>query len=463
VTSVAQAFECSRDASFTECIDYEADLGTYINDELSEYEVFSSRCPTNEKLALTRRFLREVPEVYLRDQFQEAFAYFHDLVRQLKPMTPERLLDCYSGVKRRRYASAYEHLLNNPLEKKHFLIQSFAKKERTKDISGYPRMVHHISYEAMFELLRYIKPIEQKFYKIRIDINGLRCAGTSVAKGLNGVQRFKLIQRKLSRFKNPCILSLDCSSFELHVAREYLLDENQLFSAFYKYDKYFEEMLSYMVDHRGFTQCGHKWSKKGGRVSGIPHTALGNTLCMLVAIVQLAYNLPRLELDVLSDGDDTLLFMERDTLDLRVLVEHFHTLGHELRVDKVSYSLEDVLFCQHRFLDGGMVRCPEEILNKALVGISPLAQSHTLGYYCGIGHGLRATYGFIPELVPSINALIALSSTPAQVNEYWLSMRQDVQPLSSGRIFDIYPDCDIFAAEQRVFKFCDLIRSQYHR
>lgn len=283
---------------------------------------------------------------------------------------------------------------------------------------------------------------------MRFDVENLTAEETVVAKGANGNRRYELISAKMSRFKNPCVFSLDCSSFELHTDYEYLKDEIDILRAFYPHDKYWKWITSNLFHNFGHTSNGVTWARIGGRVSGDAHTGLANTLAMIIAVLQLAINNPHVKMDFLSDGDDTLLFFERGTLQFGMIQNHFRLFGHQLRLDKIAYCLEDVLFCQHRFLDGCMIRSPKDIIDKALVAVSNLAKQQPTTYYAGIGKGLRAVYGVIPEILQIAEKLISLDPTAEPTSEYWLKHPQKGS-LEVGRVFDIFDD-DMSAAASMV-------------
>lgn len=448
VESTAAPFEVSQDASLVVGEDMNGHLGTFYKTPNVPYHVWSARSQTNDILGLTRRLLRPVPTRFDPNRFEGATDYFIQRARQLRPMSREQLLECYVGAKKTRYALACENLALTPLAKRDFEISSFTKRERCNDFTKYPRMVHHRSYEAIFELLRYIKPLEHFLYKKKIRVNGLQSETTNVAKGLNGNRRAEIIRQKFESIHNCEVLSLDCSSFELHTSLVYLLSENNIMMAHYKHDKYFRWMCSNLLINFGRTDNGVRWSRRGGRVSGDAHTGFGNTLCMLLIVTQFAMDNPHIRLDTLSDGDDTLLFYEKGTVTVQQITEHFAAAGHELRVDNVTDDYEKILFCQHRFIDGVMVRDPKEILEKALTVTNSLTEISPRDYFASIGKGLKAVYGVIPEIRTAANMLIELNPDVPATEQYWLKHPQTGE-IEVGRISDIF-DTDYSMAVEEV-------------
>lgn len=428
-----------------------ASSDSYLKLSILDFEVFGST-QHNESLGLARRLLRDVPERFVVDDFIEAGNYiFFNLVKQLQKLTPDQLLSHYSGGKKKKYQKAYADLLDFPLTPKHFYATSFVKKARVSDVSEYPRMVHFRKYGAIFELLRYVKPIEACLYKQKLRVNQLISVGRCVAKGRNGSQRAKDIEKKWDAFKDPECLSLDCSSFELHVSKDYLEMENLLLRAFYKRDKYLKWMLKNMLYNTGFTMCNMKWSRTGGRISGDAHTGLGNTLAMLVCVIGLSFRYPMIKMDCYSDGDDTLLFLERGSLDYQLIVEHFAAFGHELRLDGVAHVIEDIVFCKHHLLDGFYIRNPLEIVQKSLVILNSSVTSveKLIEHLGALGKGIMASYGCIPELRRFINVMISFDKNAEPSSEFWLNYLRQEGSLAVGRIYDVY-DFDSSALESIV-------------
>jgi hypothetical protein len=158
-------------------------------------------------------------------------------------------------------------------------------------------------------------------------------------------------------------------------------------------------------------------------------------------MVQYALDNPGFNFDVLSDGDDTLMFYEKGTLTIDSIVDHFALAGHELRVDGVTDVFSDILFCQHRFVGDVMVRNPEEIMEKALTVTNSLTQVSPTDYFAGIGKGLLAVYGVIPEMRSIAKMLIDLNPNAPHTSVYWLKFPQEGE-LAVGEIFNLYP-CDL--------------------
>jgi hypothetical protein len=438
VESTAPELLLAPTSSFVEnSIDY-GKRGTYTSYALSGYMVWETNSIKNERLAITRRLLQQPTFNFRPNTLDGAVRYFRNRAKPLEPMERESVINGYGGAKKQRYQRAADSLDHEELTRADFKISSFVKAERVLDIEKYPRMVHFRNYRQILELLRYIKPIEHTLYKKRLVVprTELRSTGRCVAKGLNGNERYELIKSKFDSFENPVCLSLDCSSFELHVARGYLIEEFRILRSYYKGDKYLEWILSNMLDNKGMTKMGQRWRRRGGRVSGDALTGLGNTLAMLVIMVQYAKDNPNIEFDILSDGDDTLFFCNERDLDEESIQNAFREAGHLLRVDGKANCLGDIIFCQHKPLDGSMVRSPMEIIEKCLV--VPRKVNDYYDHVAGVAKGLRAVYGNIPELRHTLDLVIKLSPTAKISDEYWLRFPQ-TGLIEVGRIWDAFP------------------------
>ena len=434
VSSDAEEYPLGPGSTLKGISDEDGRAGEYWHAGL--YEMYATKSIRNERLALTRRLLREPTYRCDITRLQEGREFLGRRKRGLTPLTTQELLDKYGGMKLARYQQAVSELEAYGLHVEDFKISSFVKKERVNDRTTYPRMVHHRDYKAIFEVLRYVKVFEKKFYQFEHNINGFMTEGRVVAKGLNGNQRHDLIKRKFDRFSHCQVLSLDCSSFELHVSIEIMEAYFSYVSGFYPSDSYLKWMFSHMIHHFGRTMMGQKWSRTdGGLISGDAITSSLATYLMVLACVQYSIE-TGIEIDFLSDGDDTLMFFEEGSVDFTHLQAFFADIGFLLRLDGVTTVFEEIIFCQHRFVDGCMIRNPEEIISKALTICSNSFYDDPEAYISSLGKCLKSVYGVIPEMVPIFDTLITVDRE-IELGDYWLKMPQE-KSIAEGAIFDYF-------------------------
>jgi hypothetical protein len=188
-------------------------------------------------------------------------------------------------------------------------------------------------------------------------------------------------------------------------------------------DPLFAQLLSWTIVNKVTTSKGLKYTAVGGRMSGDMDTALGACLLML-SLLGLYFEGSSVHWDTLDDGDDIILIVEQDDY-ISVnsgIVNHFLDLGQEIKVEKVAYCLEEVVWCQSTpiNIDGDykFVRSPAKVLSGALVGPKWLQMRsdrsrRALANTIGLGEA-HINQG-VPVLQAFAHAIIRNAATTRQV------------------------------------------------
>jgi hypothetical protein len=198
-----------------------------------------------------------------------------------------------------------------------------------------------------------------------------------IGKGLSSDERAQLLKDKMDAFLQPAVVSLDASRFDLHVHEELLKLEHAIYIAMNS-DPEFAKLLSWQINNVGVTSLGFKYKCRGRRMSGDMNTALGN--CILMIIMVATFMRGR-RYDVLDDGDDCLLIVERSTLPWVLANAHsgFLEFGMEIKIENVAHSLEEVEWCQCRPIMVAddkvkFIRNPAKVFSTALGGTKYFVQ-----------------------------------------------------------------------------------------
>jgi len=95
---------------------------------------------------------------------------------------------------------------------------------------------------------------------------------------------------------------------------------------------------------------GFSYKVEGCRMSGDMNTALGNCVLMCSMTVNLIEKLALRSFDFINNGDDLVLFVEREDLDrvLSAIPQHYLDFGFTMKVEEPVGVLEQVEFCQMR-------------------------------------------------------------------------------------------------------------------
>jgi len=337
-----------------------------------------ANCHHNEIAALVWRSLAPLPmgpSPVLGDAVMSSYNRMAKLCRAYsghKWSNLETALS-YSGSMKRRYLEAERSLrVDGPLDHRDFLLKAFLKAEKIpagKDAK--PRMIFPRSPRCNLAIASYLKPFEHWLWGY---LTARRLFGgfnsRVVAKGLNPRRRANLIRRKFDQFEDCVVFEVDGKAFEAHVTKPHLVQEHRAYLAAYGGDK----RLAYLLGKQefvGVTQNGVKFSRMGGRASGDFNTGMGNTLIML-SVCSGVLKTYRCKFDILADGDNALVFLERGSL--RLVVDNFardvlQSSGFEMTLEKPVDYLEGIRFGRSAPVNVGsfwtMVREPWSVLSGA--------------------------------------------------------------------------------------------------
>lgn len=334
-------------------------------------------CIHNQVIAITNRVCGVVPRPTRLGVTRLQLAA-KQLSRQLPLTVPQDLYEMplsYSGPKRTRYVQAADEYLAGGLTKRDATIKMFVKCEKLEPTAAKPnpdpRAIQFRNAKYCVVLSQHLKPIEPHLYQLSGVSAGVPHS-RNVAKGLNQIERARLLVEKMNHFVCPVVVSLDMARFDKHVDRELLKVEHSVYTASNTLPV-FAMLLAWQLASVCFSSRGIKYKVDGKRMSGDMNTALGN--CILMLCMMLAFMHWCRKWDTLDDGDDCLLIIEEQDLArvMRTAKSEFLQFGMEVKVEGVAREIEDVVFCQSQciqFAPGEykFVRNPWKVLSTALTG-----------------------------------------------------------------------------------------------
>lgn len=288
------------------------------------------------------------PSVFDLDDYRRMV--LRKMPKHLPPLEHDEFVMLYDGSKRKRYEAAARSLSERQLEERDWKIQLFIKDEvicSWSKVDPAPRLISPRSPEYCLEVGCFIKPIEHLLYKAVARVWG----ETTIAKGLNFNQRGQLIFDKWHSFTDPVAVGLDASRFDQHVSYEALQWEHSVYLGCYpKYRSKLSKLLAKQLHNYGECYVDDTkitYYRRGGRMSGDMNTALGNCLIMTGLVWTYAKQLG-ITVKLINDGDDCVVFMEREDLQLFTssLKEWFKARGFNMKVEEPAYELEAIEFCQ---------------------------------------------------------------------------------------------------------------------
>jgi hypothetical protein len=262
-------------------------------------------------------------------------------------------------------------------------------------------------------------------------------------------------------------IGFDASRFDQHVSEEALEFEHSIYQSFYPGDRYLRKMLKWTRNQTGYARADNgycKYTVKGMRASGHPHTALGN--CTLMASMMYCWaNKVEVKMSLVNDGDDCVAIMEQCDMVkfLEGCGDWFMNMGFHMKVEKPVYVLEHIEFCQsHPVFDGNeyiMVRDPRIAMAKDAMSVTHLQNNKTFErWMSAVGQGGMSLTGGIPvwqnfyaTFVRSCNGANPLEDPTLRTGMKMLGkgmFRKYCEPTAEARLsfylaFDIPPDAQI--------------------
>lgn len=320
--------------------------------------------------------------------------------RNLEKWSLNQVIDGYQGNKRRIYVHAAVDLAKQGFQKRWANVQMFVKPDRIPEWQCEDKMPRAIQYRKPHYNLaagQYIKPYEHECYmQLTMDV----VSGTRIiAKGLNNEQRAELLVAKADHFSNPLYLAIDHSKFDSTINQHHLRSTHQLYQRAFA-SRNLHILMKQQLNNSGFTKGGIRYKVKGTRMSGDPDTGLGNSIVNAIALRGFLRHKGVERFDILLDGDDSVVIVERDEYVRGGETAIFKRLGFETKIEYTEY-IQEVDFCQSRIVftpSPVFVRNPLRVLSHACVAQKTYAWWQYRGWLAAVGEcEMACNYG-VPVL-----------------------------------------------------------------
>lgn len=323
-----------------------------------------ANCYCNERTALVKRVLVVTPVVTvagahaLREATRRLRQALKHRSNQIVAWTRQQVAETFVGAKRLMYLRACDSLERELVGRKDCLVQMFIKADKFTGKVEYPsrpRAIQGRTPRFNVELGRFIKPIEDNVYSWKGPHRRVQRSRV-FAKGLTPEERGKLFVSKLRQFAQPMVFSLDASSFDSCCSVFHLSLLHTIYAVLLP-DHYFAWLCSLQLANFGRTAHKIRYSIRGNRMSGDMDTALGNCFITLFMLMAVTKTLRVRKWDVMIDGDDCVLIMERQPVTPAAIIAAYQPLGFNVTCtvtgDQGDPVPEEVDFCRGRFCDLG--------------------------------------------------------------------------------------------------------------
>lgn len=403
-----------------------------------------------------------------KDHFMDTLApvtsFFKKHAQFCIPMEAEAFALSYQAPKQKVYLRAVRSLEQTPFQAKDAYIQAFTKCEKYKfdpKKMPVPRIIQPRSPRYNVCVGRYLKPIEHKIYENIDSMFGSK----TIMKGLNQIDRAKVIVDHFNSFPDACALGLDASRFDQHVSVDALRWEHTIYNMFYR-SRNLRRLLKHQLRNKCFINLpdGHiRYQTNGCRMSGDINTSLGNCLIMS-SMVHCYAKYRRVEIKLVNDGDDCVVFLSRKDLHhfTTGLDDWFLSMGFNMTVEEPVFEIEKIQFCSSNPVFLGphyvMVRHPVQILSKDSISLRDLFTTKIAErWMAAVGIGGLTMCGGIPVVQDFYKSYVIASRDARPLEDQDFTRRNMLaegmdliykQPSAETRYsfylaFGIDPDCQI--------------------
>ncbi len=356
------------------------DLKTH-NLEVPEYGIFNQSI-NNEVDSLNNRHLLQNRVIAGNHygRLQQQYDKFKRVVSSApySPLTLKQMLDDKRGALKKRYLNAHNNLQKG--REPDPQVKAFIKTERftlEKLETKPPRMIQHRSYEYLFLLNKYLKPLD-KLLCTSTELIGPQTCASIFAKGKPANEIASQIKEHWDQFLCPVAICVDQKHFDAHYCKQlhYLEHGVWLSNRRVKRIKHLLNKQHHRI--KGTTQLGIRYYLNGERCSGEYNTSCGNSLTEAALIMQVMQDCGITNFRLVVNGDDSIIFIEEQDLH-KFNHNHFYNYGMDAKVDKICRKFEEIEFCQCSPVWNGveyiMVRDPGKTIGKASLMLSDYQKS----------------------------------------------------------------------------------------
>lgn len=355
-----------------------------------------SSCVCNEQQALYNRHL-----IRRGAEFDAALWNYHARLTQkeleipeMEPISYREVIQCYTGGKRRTYFMALQKLRQGGLLPGDMKVSMFVKPDRyPAGVIGdkHPRAIQYRSPKFNLVMSTYIKPFEHWLYNKTYGFSNTRV----VVKGLSPYERAELFEEKIKNYNDPVFLEFDHSKFDSTLRRQHIK------SSHWAYQRAFGRLkfLDCQLNNFGYSKGGIRYYVRATRMSGDPDTGCGNSYVNLLALRAWIRARSIRKYDIMLDGDDGVVIIERSEL-FKVELAPFSRLGFDTKMH-IKFSKYEVDFCQCRLMTiprPNFVRNPVRAISHSVCCLKKYDDATLLAWQGGVGQCELALNEGVPVL-----------------------------------------------------------------
>lgn len=224
------------------------------------------------------------------------------------PLPLDQYLAKFSSQKRNRLVQSINYA--NEIGEVSRTLKAFVKCDKYDLVTGEtkpPRMIQYASPAVNARIARHLAPAEHA----ALSGPGYGPTATPMcSKGMGPYERALMWSMKREYFRKPVCLKGDFSKFDAHVHTHTLSLEHDFWCTTTNIPRSFLD--AQLINHVKTQDLS--WTAVGTRMSGTYNTGGGNSVINIV-IMNTVARLAGVDIEILVDGDDSLVFMESSDLE----------------------------------------------------------------------------------------------------------------------------------------------------
>jgi len=363
---------------------------------------------TVEGVNTVRKYITDLEpqESVVRATFAKFKADLISLLPVAAPILREKFHELYVGRKGANYRLAFQEWLIRGSIETDAHIKVFLKFEKFVQVPGkihVPRCISPPHRVFLQETGRYIRSVEHKIYEKINQLLGYEC----VAKGMNYDKLAQNITGLYHNLADPVTFDIDIEKMDQSIWSSILQFTHDIVGSCFYGDERMEIME--LLEKQLYSYCSAKtndgsvsYQVKGTLTSGQQNTALVGVLVAIgVSYPVLVKYVDRVFL--VDMGDDMLFMTEREISNdvVTCIKRNFSRINMNLTIEGPHYEIEDMEFCQLKFVFDGIryrsCRNPHKVMLKDLTCIDPLVSDRSAGTWMrSVGKGGLASHGGLP-------------------------------------------------------------------
>jgi len=406
-------------------------------------------CQVNQLLAVRERHVMEQIQepdldIFMLCEAAYRFNMTYKRVGRPKPWSADRIIKITPSTKKARAAKAFEDLKRDGWRAKDFTATAIPKFEKYDGRSVYGpsdildemkdkpcRLIQYLSHKRNYEFSRFVKPVEDRLFRMGDDGRICPVEDRVFMKGLTSFEIARALRKSWDSFEDPVAILWDYSRMDSHKSN---FERAMHGDMFYKrhMDREAVEIFRRNLDYKVhcYSKDGYSYKQNLRMLSGVRETSLEDCITN-ISLGNYWFWRHRVKNRLHVNGDDGVAIIARTDLNgMMADIDYWRKVGFKMKFE-VAYDFRHIDFCQCRpvKLARGwrMVRNPCRVMSRSSYTTKTLSGTGWRKLIGAIGMGELACNTGVPVLQSYAQLLIRTSrglESQAFFDEYMMRRKE---------------------------------------